>query len=791
MMFARALVGASLMAIAASAQAQTQPATSQAQPVANADNSVGDIVVTAQRRSESIQRVPVSLTAVSADVLRQKQVNELSQLNILAPSLQVGGDNTFTVRGVGTLAFSGTIDSSVAVSVDDVNYSRPLLNTAKFMDLDRVEVLNGPQGLLFGKNASSGLLNIVTTKPLLHKLSEGTDIEYSSRDRPGTNSNAPGLIVRQTLNIPIGEIAALRVAGLIGYEEPPTTLVGRMPAGVRYDINRGTRQIKAKLLIKPDDSWSVYIIGDYNKLSGSGGYFNTSYRQLAPNSTNVAPLAADGITASPDNFLYAGDGGYYRDIETGGAQASVGYTFGSGLELSNLAAWRFYNQNQQLDVDLTSSDGANINHSIGNYNQYSDELRLALPSGNRLTGQIGLYAFKSTLNYDSTIAGNNYLPSFVSRGFPFCVGAIAVPGAFPPTCSVSNAYFLGSDRKYTLDTRSLAGFGQLTFALTNRLKLIAGGRVTNDKIDIDLLQGRNHYFVSLGGPSVHVAQSYSDTNFSWKLGGQYQFTPVIMAYGFYGRGYKGPGFNDQAVNAINSLVVRQETSDGGEVGIKSSFFNRRLTIDVSAFVTTFDNFQVQSFDTNARAFIVQNAAKVRSKGVDLTVNLVPFRGLSLNTAASFLSSKFASFPGAQCYATQTANGCSPTVSTFDAGGNRLPGAPRFTSTIIAHYDIPVGGGIVPFVQGDWYHRSQIWFSVNQSPGTQFHAYDQFGASVGAKIGDGLRVSVFCKNCTNVHVPIGIGTDAGDGTASPPRLTYNQSFTFDSVRSLGFTLSSRF
>ena len=789
MNFAQMLSSVGLMAIAATAHAQEQsPKPQNAQA---ADDGTADIVVTAQRRNESIQRVPVSLTAVTADLLRQQQVNELSQLNILAPSLQVGGDNSFTVRGVGTLAFSGTIDASVAVAVDDVNYSRPLLNTAKFMDLDRVEVLNGPQGLLFGKNASSGLLNVVTTKPRLRELLAATDIEFSSRDKPGTTSNASGIILRQTLNIPLGEIAALRVAGLYGYEEPPTTLVGRMPADVRYDINRGTRQIKAKLLIKPNEAWSIYVIGDYNKLSGSGGYFNSTYRQLAPNSTNAAPLAADGVTASPDNFFYGGDGGYYRDIETGGAQAAVSYTFGSGVELSNLVAWRFYKQNQQLDVDLTSSDGANINRAMGNYNQYSNELRLALPANNRLTGQIGLYAFRSTLNYDVTIAGNNYLPPFVARGFPFCVGATAVAGAFPPTCSVSNAFFLGSDRIYTLDTRSLAGFGQLTYALTDQLKLIAGGRVTNDKIDIDLLQGRNRYFVSLGGPSVQVAQHYSATNFSWKLGAQYQLTPVVMAYGFYGRGYKGPGFNDQAVNATNSLVVRQETSAGGEIGIKSSFFDRRLTINASAFVTNFDNFQVQSFDTNARAFVVQNAAKVRNKGFDLTVNIVPFEGLSINTAASFLSSKFVSFPGAQCYATQTSRGCSTTVNTFDASGNRLPSAPNFTSTMIVHYDVPVDGQIVPFIQGDWYHRSQVWFSINQSPGTQYQAYDQFGVSAGVKVGDALRISMFCKNCTNVHVPVGIGTDPGDGTARPPRLSYNQSFPLDSVRVIGFALSSRF
>ncbi|HEX8445096.1 MAG TPA: TonB-dependent receptor [Sphingomonas sp.] len=780
------LAGAGMMAMAAVTHAQER-APDPALADTTADAGSADIVVTAQRRSESIQRVPVSLTAVTADTLRAQQINDLTQLTRAAPTLQIGGDSTFAVRGVGTISFSGTIDSSVALAIDDVNYARPILNSAKFMDLERVEVLNGPQGLLFGKNASAGLLNIVTARPKLGQFSSVSEVELSSRETPGADRIAPGLIGRQTLNIPLGSIAALRINALYGYEEPPISFVGTVPAGVRDDINRRSYQVKGKLLIEPNDAWSIYAIGDYNKLTGTGGLFNPSYRRLATGSNNLAPLTAVGITASPANFLFAGEGGYYRDIDTGGAQVSVTHTLDSGIEISNLAAWRYYGQSQQLDIDGTAQNAASLNRAVGRYDQYSDELRVALPAGNRLTGQVGLYAFKSTLDYDTALGGNNYLPTFVARGFPFCVGATAVAGARPPTCSVSNALFLGSDRVYTLDTESLAGFGQLTYALTDALKLIAGGRVTRDTIDIDLTQGRFRYFVPLGGPSVRIVQDYANTNFSWKLGAQYQATPAIMAYGFYGRGYKGPGFNDQAPNAAASLVVRPEISNTGEFGVKSSFLDRRLTVNVSLFTTKFSDFQVQSFDIVSQSFIVQNAAKVRSRGIETTIGLRPIEGLAINASGALLSSKFSSFPGAQCYPTQATRGCSATVRVFDAAGLTLPVSPKFTSTVQIGYDLPVSGDVVPFIGGDWYHRSSINYAINRSPATGLGAIDLFGMTAGVRVGDNLRFSLFCKNCTNRFVPTSLSTDAGDATSTPNKLTNLQTFNLDSVRTIGTAL----
>jgi iron complex outermembrane receptor protein len=768
-------VGASLISVAHTAHAQE---TAQ-------NEGVTDIVVTAQRRAERLQDVPVSVTALGGDSLKSRNLNDLTQVALAAPSLQVGNDNSFAIRGVGTQAFATTIDSSVATALDDVNLGRPFLTQGLFNDVERVEVLNGPQGLLFGKNASAGLLNVVSTRPKLGSFGSETNLELNNRSTPGSDTEAWSVIARQTVNIPVGDTAALRINGTYSVEEPGTNFVGT--GGVRNDLDRKQYGVRAKYLQEITPELELYVIGEYAESHGVAGIYDRTYRELGEGSVNAAPLAASGIVPGDKNFTFAGDGGYWRDLKLGGAQASLSYTADSGLVVSNIFAWKFYNFDAQLDTDFTNSNGADINYSHADYDQFSNELRVALPAGNRLTGQAGLYYFHSTIDQRSQIAGNNYLPDFLLPTFPFCVGAAAVPGAFPPTCSVSNDYFLGRDNSYRMKTDSYAAFGQLTYALTDALKFFAGGRVTRDEISIDLDQNRGAYFVTLGVPG-EIAQSYGHTDFSWRTGGQYQVARDAMIYASYGRGYKGPGFNDTGATATTSLLVKPEKSNTAEIGAKTSWFNRRLVVNASLFHTKFKNYQTQSLDTQLQSFVVQNAASVISKGVELTVNANPFRGLSINGSATFLSSKFKDFAGAECYPGQTDASCA-TSGSFNAGGKRTPTAPKFTSSLQASYEFQTDGAVHPFIEGNWYHRTPINYLINQAPGATVPTTDLIGASAGVRIDNGMRLSIFCKNCTNEYNPNFIGLDSGDAISGIA--TYQQQFGFDSVRTIGANIQFRF
>ena len=762
---------------------------------ANDELPAGAIIVTAQRRAENLQDVPVSLTAVTDDMLQSRQINDLSGVAAAAPSLQVGADNNFAVRGVGTLAFSPTIDTSVALALDDVNLGRPDLGAPLLYDVARVEVLNGPQGLLFGKNASAGLLNIVTAPPETGSFYGSTDVEFANRATPGADRDAPAIIATQILNIPVSENSALRLNALYAYQESPVTQIAPLEGGTipfvnverkNYEADRNI-QLKAKYLYEADSGFSLYVIGDYNDLQTGLNRFNSQSREFGDGSPREQIVLDAGATPGPENFLNVADGGYFQDSEVGGAQATVAYEFNSGLELSNTFAWRFFDNQGNLDVDSVPVPEVNNNYSENQYDQFSNELRLALPSGGRLTGQAGLYFFKSTLDTSNALFGNAGFPGFLLPNFPFCVGAVAAPGG-PPNCSVSNDFFLARSYEATQKTTSYAGFGQLTYEVADGLEIFAGARVTRDEVELEVEQGQLRGFVNLGVLPGTFSDEISNTNFSWKVGGQYEPTPDIMLYGFYGRGYKGPGYNTSAITGADGVpALRQidpETSDAFEVGVKTTLLDGAMTFNVSAFRTKFDDFQVQSFDQQLLTFVVQNAAAVTTQGFEITLGLRPFDGLSINGSATILDAEFDSFPGAQCYLGQPDPSCA-IDNTFDAAGNSLPLSPDLTTTVQAIYEFDVSDRVSPFIQGNWYHRSSVNYQINGSPGADFGAVDTFGLSAGINIDDRVRASVFCNNCTNEIIPTNILSDSGENNDGV--LTYNQRFGLNSVRTVGLSL----
>lgn len=764
-----------LVAMMTSAAAITAPALAQ-QAADNAQpGAVGaDIVVTAQRRAERLQDVPVSVQAVSAETLRNAGVNDQRQLALIAPSLQVQQDNNYAVRGVGTQSFANTIESSVATAIDDVTLGSRVLNGNPFLDVAQVEVLNGPQGLLFGKNASAGLVNITTKRPQLGAYGASFDAEGVSRDRPGSDGN--GVLARATVNVPFGETSALRVNAIYRYDEPITRNIRKNAYG-RFDPNFRQYGARAKFLYEPTNQLSIYLLGEYFEQRGVGTIFDSSFRTLAPKSVNRPYLDDAGITAGPRNLDLLTDAPEWRDLDTGGAQANVSYEFENGWALSNVFAWKTYSLNQQIDADTVSANGANVNAQRGSYDQYSNELRLALPDRSALSGQIGLYYFKSTLDQQSQIAGNNLFPTFLLPSFPFCVGApVATPS--PPGCRVSNSYFLGQDKDYRLDNESYAAFGQFTYAVTDRLKLIAGARVTRDKVSIDLDQNRGKYFVVLGIPNSSYDQSYSATTFSYRVGAQYNFNRDVMVYATYGRGWKGPGMNDTGASLDATLRVLPERADTAEVGIKSTLFNRLLTLNASIFHTEFSNLQAQTFDTDLRAFVIGNAGKATSQGAEASATLRPFEGFSLGANVAYVDAKYDSFVGAQCYPGQPNCG---TGGTFDASGNRLTFAPKFTSTLTASYETPISGDLALVLDGGYYHRSKIETIVSAPPGSAIESIDIFNASIGVR-SDRVSAAIFCKNCTNKVYALQTGVEPGDSNAG--NLSIYQRIGIDSVRSIG-------
>jgi iron complex outermembrane receptor protein len=772
-----------LVSTSAFAQAPSAVQGQSAAEAALAEQGVQDIVVTAQRRSESLQQVPISVNAVTSDTLSARNINGLDQLPLVAPSLQVGLLGNYSIRGVGTLSNASSVDSSVAIAIDEVNLGQPGLVVNLFNDVQRVEVLNGPQGLLFGRNASAGLLNVVTTRPVLGRYENVFNFEVGARDRPGTGSNANYAIARETINLPLGKTTAIRINGFYSYAEPVTTLIKQSVN--RQDEDQRQYGLRAKLLSDVTDRLSVYIIGEYAK--SHGGNATDSFTSVGGGTSLIRPvLAADGINANSHNFLISGGGAFYRDRVNVGAQATVSYDLGGGWNISNIAAWKRFKDRTRFDIDRVSADILDTNLVDTNYTQFSNELRLALPSDNRLSGQLGLYYFDAHSARSLDTHGGFNVPAIAQPNAPFCVGM----GLTTPGCARRNVHVIGRDIVYTLDNQSYAAFGQLTFRLVDGLQLIVGGRVTRDELRFVQSQNQMNYFRPLGVRATYD-QSTGHTDFSYKAGLQYQATPDIMAYATYGRGYKGPGVNDSGATVNADLIVDPETAYNVEAGIKSSLLNRRLVVNLALFHTKFKNFQTQVFNPALTAFVIQNAGSLTSQGAELTITAKPFRGLTINGNASYLDSKFNSFLGAQCYPGQPTPSCAPPpvgAGSFDASGYRTPTTPKFTSTVQARYEHEFGVGVSAYIDGNWYHRASINYNINQAPGSQVPSINIFGASLGVQF-DGMQLSVFCKNCTNKHYPLFIAADPVDATVN--NASFLSSFGPDSVRTVGLAGTFRF
>ena len=261
---------------------------------------------------------------------------------------------------------------------------------------------------------------------------------------------------------------------------------------------------------------------------------------------------------------------------------------------------------------------------------------------------------------------------------------------------------------YRLLNHSYAAYGQMSYDIATGLAATVGARVTRDKLSILVQQNQADYLIPLGVRASYN-QGTRNTNLSFKAGVQYQITPDIMTYASYGRGYKGPGANDNGAATNSNLIVQPGTSDNIEVGLKSAFFQRKLIVNVAAYHTKFHNYQSESYNANVTSFVIQNAGSLLSEGGELMVIASPFKGLTVNGTAAYLKSKFITFLGAECYPGQPTPSCA-TTGAFDASGYRTPTAPRFTSSLEATYETPVGSGATAFIEGSFYHRSSINYS---------------------------------------------------------------------------------
>jgi iron complex outermembrane recepter protein len=757
-----AMAAASLIAFNAQPVSAQEPGSPKAY--------LEEIIVTAQKRSEDLQSVPIAVSVLSVEELQKQNIFDASQLQYYVPSLQqqstnnqVGATNFF-IRGVGTAIYGPAVESTVATVIDDVVMARPAMGVVQFFDLERVEVLRGPQGMLFGKNASAGLVNIVTAVPRLDTFETLAHLSYGN-----TNSGSDGTeaIAQAAVNLPVTDNSAARISAFVTQQDGFANNVYK-----EEDLGLFEYGARVKYLWQPTDALEIYLSADYAHESGPGGSVLIR-RSDAPGGFVESQNAAIGIQASPENVEIGSNARTDNRFELWGGQAKVVYSFANGFSLTDIAAYRSYADGSALDTDTLPIRFFDGNDQGRDQSQFSNELRLTSPTGGTVEYQVGLYYL------DVRDRGHLRQTADLDPFFP--------P---PPPGFVGN---FGTAGTADVKNESYAAFGQAKVSVTDRLRLILGARYTYDEVEGGSTSSGEGYLVPLQ-PSGSLSGSLDNDNVSFRVGTEWDFTPDVLGYITYARGYKAPTFG----GSTGTEPIREEIPTNLEVGLKTTLLDRTLQLNLAVYDVKFEDFQAQAFDPQLLRFTTMNAGEVRTKGVELDFRALPAPGLSLSGGLAYNDAVYESFAGVACYfgqptGTSGRNVCLPNGTT-DVTGNQLAFAPEWSGTLAAEFQHSLTDRLDGFIGASYYYRSSVNYTAAHDPMTEVGDYGLVGASLGIQTDDArIRAAIFARNLTDERVPTFIVADIasplyGDDVRGG---NYWHQFGESSFRTVGLSLDVRF
>ena len=718
----RCLLGASMMVMASAQASFAQEADNAA---ASGPAGGVDIVVTAEKRAVSVQKVPIAITALTGESLAQNGVNDISKLAESVPNFDFGeafGAAKLAIRGIGYSNLSTGAEGSVAYNLNDVYIARPAGQIGNFYDVQRVEVLRGPQGTLYGRNATGGLVNIYTNRP--------TD-EWTGYGQV-TVGNYNDMIVEGAAGGPLNEDVGVRFA-----------FFGENRDGYGKNIISGndvddakTRAARLTLALKPASNLDVTIIGDIGRERSSGRGTRLIAQRGLTGEPGVSGLPTAGVqlggTVVIKDYDIASDidPRYRRD--SGGITVDAKLDLGS-VTLRSISAWR--HTQFSLNSDL---DGSSLGLNQIFYNENSD-----------------VYSQEFNVNYTSdrvnlTAGGFMFIEDL--RGFFWTPLAYdATTFALSPGDWRAN-YGAGGHLK----TTALAGFAQLSFRATDRLTLVVGGRYsTEKKTDTDLYTDfvtSTRYldsadFDNFNPPFAAPFKSSKRWNsFTPKVGINFQMSPQTLLYGSVSKGFKAGLFNLGGTQVIpvagggvvlNNPPVDPETVWAYEAGLKTRLFDDMLRLNVAGFYYDYSDLQLTKID--GQNVVLTNAAAAELYGIEVETTFKPTDRLTLNLNGSWLHSKFTEF-------TNSDQG-RPGLGLLDLSGNRLPQAPKFTVGGGVEYGIPTSSGaVVARAQGFW--SSRVYFDEFNIDEISQPAYAKLDLSLAYRAKAGFEVTGFVNNVTN-------------------------------------------
>lgn len=721
-----------LLAASTAALAAAQPA--RAQEAAQ----IEEVVVTAQKRTENIQDVPLSIMAVSEKAMEARGIDDVRGLERAVPNLRLDtiaqqSGVSLRIRGFGASS-NAAIDPSVAPYIDGAFIPRPGAVLTTFLDVESVEVLRGPQGTLFGRNATVGAISLKT-----HAPGSGFAARLAAEAGAYGSHKLEGMI-----NLPAGDTLALRFAAIAtdtdGY-------VKNLLDGQTYGwSDTVAARASAKWEVSDDLTWTVRV--DAARTNGDGVPLNqvdtstASAAQLASFAARVGlpgPVLAYPPRREISQFMTNLN---LKDRQYG-VNSDLNLRFGDGYSLRLINAWRDW-RNLQSDgdvvftpLDLVSRD------AVFDSESHSHELQLISPEGALLGGRLdfvaGLYHFE-----EDYLIGENF-----NLGSRYCSFAIAA--AAPPLLGACNAGpKVGAARGvFTQNAKSTAAYAQAAFAVTDSLDLILGARQTWDKKSGRFVQTISNPAVALLRAPETVALEFDDSQPNWRASLSWRPTGDVTAFVTYSTGYKSGGLNSaggaQPLGA--KRLFDSEKSSDWEAGVKSVLFDRRLLLNVTLYRTRLEDFQERAFD--GVSFIVRNAGTIRAQGVEIEGQARPISGLALDFGAAYLDSEFTenrSAPGLPA-CNNSPTSC-PTVQ--DLTGRRPTFSPKWQVNLGAEYTTPeFGGGFTLSLRGDMAYTGEVYSTNDLNPQGVIDSYTLYNGRVTLTSPDrSWTVALFGENLTN-------------------------------------------
>lgn len=732
------------------------------------------ITVTAQHREENVQTIALAVSVVDGQTLQRRQAIDISRLQALVPSVTFSAGNelrntAIRIRGVGTDVFSTGVEPSIATVVDGVVLQRPGAAFSDLLDVERVEVLRGPQGTLFGKNASAGVIQVITRAP---------DTERHGGTLSVQAGQPNAYRVEGAISGPLTDRVAYRIAafdrrrdGDVDNLHDGRTLNGQRAYGVRGKLQWRSR----------DQRSDVTLSADASRLDA-----DCCALPLIQASTHPRALPT-GTAVGRDNAQVNNDVAPFVRQENSGAALTARLALGTHT-LTSITGWRRFDNDSDVDLDDTQARLITRNFNIESSRTFTQELRLASPAGGVFDYLLGAYYFDGSVHNALDRRGLN-------------IGATAridPDGSVVPRIPGDQAVLAGHS---DVDSRNAALFGQANWRPRAPLTLTAGLRLLRERQRLGFERPLDGRFNGADQPATNpafgpVTGHYRDSAAIGRLSASYAFTPVITGYVAWGTGYKSEGLAATlglTAAQFAQLPAPAETSEMIEAGLKTTLFDNALMLNLAGFRTRIDDYQAQTYSAASGLFVLTSAGGVAIDGVELEFTARPHAYFSLSGGVTWLDARFDGVDNGPCYTGQTlAQGCRPAGSggTFvqDLDGKPFMNAPRWRTTLGARYDAPLTARTDLYLQLDYRWQDAVQFDISQNPVMTQRAYGIADASAGLILADGrVELGLFVHNLADRRYAANI---MAVSTAGGPN-AYAQQLPADFRRQAGVSLRMDF